>query len=198
MKGIFKFLIIEMNPIRKVTLLKTYIERNETIFCSKNTEIVSLINSIMILKVFLALRYLIFFLAGTSIEFEWLWFDLITLFTALKNINAFAFMIELCSIYLFKRFYYEYHEELFEIIKKVIFIKENRNLFFLEKTYKNSPIREWIQRQCNALLSQIIGLIVLLGNLFDIFFVSIVNKGTFGLLRFMCILYIFHLLRNYN
>ena len=176
MKGIFKFLIIEMNPIRKVTLLKTYIERNETIFCSKNTEIVSLINSIMILKVFLALRYLIFFLAGTSIEFEWLWFDLITLFTALKNINAFAFMIELCSIYLFKRFYYEYHEELFEIIKKVIFIKENRNLFFLEKTYKNSPIREWIQRQCNALLSQIIGLIVLLGNLVNIFLVCLYCK----------------------
>ena len=172
-KGIFKFLIVETNPIRKVTLLKTYIERNEQIFCFKNTEVISLINGIMILKVFLALRYLIFSLVKTSVEFKLLWFDVITLFTALKNINAFAFLIELCSIYLFKRFYYEYHKELFDILKKVIFDNENCGLFFLEKTYKNMPIGEWIQRQCNAFLSQVIGLIILLGNLVDIFFVCL-------------------------
>ena len=176
MKDIVKFLIVETNPIRKVTLLKTYIERNEQIFCFKNTEVISLINGIMILKVFLALRYLIFSLVKTSVEFKLLWFDVITLFTALKNINAFAFLIELCSIYLFKRFYYEYHEELFNIIKKVIFSKENRSVFFIEKTYKTSPIREWVERQCNAFLSQIIGLIVLLGNLVNIFLVCLYCK----------------------
>ena len=176
MKDIVKFLIVETNPIRKVTLLKTYIERNEQIFCFKNTNVISLINSILIWKIFLALRYLIFSLVKTSVEFKLLWFDVITLFTALKNINAFAFLIELCSIYLFKRFYYEYHEELFNIIKKVIFSKENRSVFFIEKTYKTSPIREWVERQCNAFLSQIIGLIVLLGNLVNIFLVCLYCK----------------------
>ena len=89
MKDIVKFLIVETNPIRKVTLLKTYIERNEQIFCFKNTNVISLINSILIWKIFLALRYLIFSLVKTSVEFKLLWFDVITLFTALKNINAF-------------------------------------------------------------------------------------------------------------
>lgn len=163
-KKVIKFLIREMNPVKKITLLNTYMETNKQIFCFHNKEVITLFNSIMALNLFLSLRYLSFCFTERSIHLKWLWFDCISLFTGLRNANFLAFLIEICSVYMFKRFYYEPHDELFAIIKTVLFNEGAWKSFFLESTYKNKLVMQWIKQQCDTFLLQLVGILTALGN----------------------------------
>lgn len=168
LKQILRLLITELNPIKKMTSIKDYIIKIEQIFCYHNRDVIALVNTVIILKIIIAFRFLLFCNSNTTITFQWLWFDVITMFTEIRNANGLAFLIEICSVYMFKRFYFEYHDELIVIIKNVLFDNVTWNLFFLEPTYKNRPVIEWICHQCNLFLAQMPGMYLLLGKSVDV------------------------------
>ena len=165
-KELFVFVLAEFNPIKKITLLESFIERSEQVYCFQNTDTILIINAIMVMKMLFTLRY--FILANTNfpLYYQWLWYDIITFVTGIKTVNYVAFLIELCSVYMFKRFYHEYHEELFNILKYVLFRNSKSKSFFIESKYKNKLVINWIHHKCNTFMFQLFGIIALLGNFF--------------------------------